>query len=311
MESVDLTGKADLCGFRVIKSIHGKSGGLGDIQGVGVGNGNDIRFWVDKWVGGVRLCDKFPRLYHLDSSKECKVAEKEKWVDNCWCRSGFCVRNLRGRVCKDFEELQELLLMLLSSFIVGIVGGPIPQNERGGENKPTIVLDETCMNQQDYFTSLMGKVKEFDSSTDLKFLEDDEKESDSDDEIRDEELHNESAGMHNHATVEGENDVEEGFDKYVERTWNDAHVIDSNAMKKLMKKMKYLKEKIRAWIKVKKDSSKNIKKTLKAELAEIDLLLDKGEGDYDILNKRMSVSKLLHDLNKWELMEMSQKAKIK
>ncbi|GJS70306.1 hypothetical protein Tco_0703147 [Tanacetum coccineum] len=46
----------------------------------------------------------------------------------------------------------------------------------------------------------------------------------------------------------------EGFDKFVKRTWNDAHVTDSNAVTKLMKKMKYLKEKIRAWIKFKKDS---------------------------------------------------------
>nr|GEU94327.1 RNA-directed DNA polymerase, eukaryota [Tanacetum cinerariifolium] len=73
--------------------------------------------------------------------------------------------------------------------------------------------------------------------------------------------------------------------------------------------MKYLKEKISAWIKVKKDSLKNIKKTLKAELAEIGLLLDKGEGNFDILNKCMSVSKSLHDLDKLELMEMDQKAK--
>ncbi|GJT76657.1 hypothetical protein Tco_1043382 [Tanacetum coccineum] len=31
-----------------------------------VGNEGDIRFWVDRWVGGVRLCDRFPRLYHLE-----------------------------------------------------------------------------------------------------------------------------------------------------------------------------------------------------------------------------------------------------
>ncbi|GKC47095.1 protein chromatin remodeling 4, partial [Tanacetum coccineum] len=77
---------------RVIKSIHGECGGLGDISGGGdeleglglefvssfvgeVGNGNDIRFWVDIWVGGVRLCDLFPRLYHLrKESKEVVVA---------------------------------------------------------------------------------------------------------------------------------------------------------------------------------------------------------------------------------------------
>ncbi|GKE16049.1 RNA-directed DNA polymerase, eukaryota, partial [Tanacetum coccineum] len=56
----------------------------------------------------------------------------------------------------------------------------------------------------------------------------------------------------------------EGFDTFVESTWNEAQITDSNAMAKLMKKLKYLKEKIRSWIKVKKDnSSKNQKKNLK------------------------------------------------
>ncbi|GKC25876.1 RNA-directed DNA polymerase, eukaryota [Tanacetum coccineum] len=68
----------------------------------------------------------------------------------------------------------------------------------------------------------------------------------------------------------------EGFDTFMERTWNEAQVIDSNDISKFMKKLKYLKEKIRAWIKSKKDNSSNHKKILKAELAEIDLLIDKG-----------------------------------
>ncbi|GKC91082.1 RNA-directed DNA polymerase, eukaryota, reverse transcriptase zinc-binding domain protein [Tanacetum coccineum] len=59
------------------------------------------------------------------------------------------------------------------------------------------------------------------------------------------------------------------------------------------------------------DSSKNIKKTLKAELAEINLLLDKGKGNSDVLNKRMSISKSLKELDKLESMEVAQKAKIK
>ncbi|GKB57145.1 hypothetical protein Tco_0913331 [Tanacetum coccineum] len=103
----------------------------------------------------------------------------------------------------------------------------------------------------------------------------------------------------------------EGFDQFVEKTWNDAHVSDSNAMTKLMNKMKYLKEKIRVWIKAKKDTSKNTKKTLKAELSEVDLLLDKGEGNYDVLNKRVPVSKSLQKLDKLESMEVAHKAKIK
>ncbi|GJY07898.1 RNA-directed DNA polymerase, eukaryota, reverse transcriptase zinc-binding domain protein [Tanacetum coccineum] len=43
----------------------------------------------------------------------------------------------------------------------------------------------------------------------LDFVEDDEEESDSDDEIRDEGLHDESVDKHKYATVEGESDVEE------------------------------------------------------------------------------------------------------
>ncbi|GKB95230.1 hypothetical protein Tco_0981367 [Tanacetum coccineum] len=49
-------------------------------------------------------------------------------------------------------------------------------------------------------------------------------------------------------------------------------------------------------------------KNLKVDLAEIDLLLDKGEGDSDILNKRVYVSKSLQDIEKMESMERSQLA---
>nr|GFC62750.1 RNA-directed DNA polymerase, eukaryota [Tanacetum cinerariifolium] len=75
--------------------------------------------------------------------------------------------------------------------------------------------------------------------------------------------------------------------------------------------MKCLKENIQAWIKTKKENSYIQKKNLKANLAEIDLLLDKGEGDSGILNKRVYVSKSLQDKEKMESMEVAQKAKIK
>ncbi|GJY87623.1 nucleotide-binding alpha-beta plait domain-containing protein [Tanacetum coccineum] len=39
-----------------------------------------------------------------------------------------------------------------------------------GESKPTIVLDETCVNEQDFSKSLMGKVKEFGSLSNLKVV---------------------------------------------------------------------------------------------------------------------------------------------
>nr|GFA61874.1 RNA-directed DNA polymerase, eukaryota [Tanacetum cinerariifolium] len=70
-------------------------------------------------------------------------------------------------------------------------------------------------------------------------------------------------------------------------------------------------EKIREWVKVKKDSSNNYKKMLKADLVEIDIVLEKGEGDSDILNKRSTIFKALQDIDKLESMEVAQKAKIK
>nr|GEY37642.1 nucleotide-binding alpha-beta plait domain-containing protein [Tanacetum cinerariifolium] len=64
-------------------------------------------------------------------------------------------------------------------------------------------------------------------------------------------------------------------------------------------------EKIREWVKAKKDSSNNYKKMLKADLAEIDIVLDKGEGDSDILNKRSTIFKALQDIDKLESMELA------
>ncbi|GJY77111.1 retrovirus-related pol polyprotein from transposon TNT 1-94 [Tanacetum coccineum] len=88
----------------------------------------------------------------------------------------------------------------------------------------------------------------------------------------------------------------EGFNTFVEQTWNEANISDSNAMSKLLKKLRYVKEKIRVWIKVKKDSSSNYKKYLKAYLVEIDILIDKGDGNPDILNKRDENSKYYHGI---------------
>ncbi|GJX24028.1 hypothetical protein Tco_0228473 [Tanacetum coccineum] len=39
----------------------------------------------------------------------------------------------------------------------------------------------------------------------------------------------------------------EGFNKLVEEAWNEAPVDESNAMSNMMKKLKYLKQKIRRW----------------------------------------------------------------
>ncbi|GJW41234.1 RNA-directed DNA polymerase, eukaryota [Tanacetum coccineum] len=103
----------------------------------------------------------------------------------------------------------------------------------------------------------------------------------------------------------------EGFDNFIESTWNEANVYNSNAMLKLMIKLKFLKEKIRTWVKVHKDSIKKHKQGLKEELVNIDTLIDIGEGNKDLIHKRTELSNSLQELNKLESLELAQKTKIK
>ncbi|GJZ66204.1 RNA-directed DNA polymerase, eukaryota, reverse transcriptase zinc-binding domain protein, partial [Tanacetum coccineum] len=91
----------------------------------------------------------------------------------------------------------------------------------------------------------------------------------------------------------------EGFDNFVERTWNEAHVNDTNAMTKLMKKLKYLKAKIRIWVKANKDTTKNHKQSLKEEIAKIDIIFPKQiefrAADLEINITRDEIKKAVWD----------------
>ncbi|GJT47648.1 RNA-directed DNA polymerase, eukaryota, reverse transcriptase zinc-binding domain protein [Tanacetum coccineum] len=82
-------------------------------------------------------------------------------------------------------------------------------------------------------------------------------------------------------------------------------------MRKFMNKLKLLKGKIREWTKDKRANTNNNKKILKEQLAEIDSLLDKGEGNVETLNNRADIFNSLQDIDKLESIELDQKAKIK
>nr|GEW45415.1 putative exostosin-like protein [Tanacetum cinerariifolium] len=71
----------------------------------------------------------------------------------------------------------------------------------------------------------------------------------------------------------------DGFDKFIEDSWKDAPIIESNALFRMMKKLKYLKEKIR-------------------------------EGENNVVNKRTKIVKLLQEVEKNNSLEVAQKAKI-
>nr|GEY24356.1 putative reverse transcriptase domain-containing protein [Tanacetum cinerariifolium] len=155
-----------------------------------------------------------------------------------------------------------------------------------------------------------------------EFVEDDEEESNTDDEIKDVELHDENAESEMEGDERLQNIHDEKVNSEVKNTCplsNPNEDIEGSICSNHFKNaelprsggsmLQLMDDLVK--IKVKKDSSKNYKKTLKAGLAEIDLLLDKGKGNSDVLNKRMSVLKSLQELDKLESMEVAEKAKIK
>ncbi|GJZ27106.1 RNA-directed DNA polymerase, eukaryota [Tanacetum coccineum] len=60
-----------------------------------------------------------------------------------------------------------------------------------------------------------------------------------------------------------------------------------------------------------KEGTSNNMRKLKADLAELDVVIDKGEGDEDVVNKRTNVVRSLPELEKLQSVEVAQKAKIK
>lgn len=52
-----------------------------------LGNGRDISFWDDCWVGDQRLRDRFTRLYNAALNKDARISESGFWVEGVWCFS--------------------------------------------------------------------------------------------------------------------------------------------------------------------------------------------------------------------------------
>ncbi|GJT60110.1 RNA-directed DNA polymerase, eukaryota [Tanacetum coccineum] len=103
----------------------------------------------------------------------------------------------------------------------------------------------------------------------------------------------------------------EGFDKFVEDAWKEATIKDSNDMSRMLKKLKNLKEKFRTWSKTRKEKENNRKRRLKDELADCDVIIDKGVAAAEVINRRNEVISVLQDLEKIQSLEVAQKVKIK
>ncbi|GKC50390.1 hypothetical protein Tco_1073135 [Tanacetum coccineum] len=127
---------------KVVKTIHGPNGGFGvrsnsslhkgvwanivsnsnAINKCGipfsssimrkVGDGRDVMFWNDVWLKcEVRIKDKYPRLFTLETHRDCSIADRWKlqngaWVGDWRWRSYLRGRSdLRGRFIDDLTEL--------------------------------------------------------------------------------------------------------------------------------------------------------------------------------------------------------------
>nr|GEW11130.1 RNA-directed DNA polymerase, eukaryota [Tanacetum cinerariifolium] len=103
----------------------------------------------------------------------------------------------------------------------------------------------------------------------------------------------------------------ESFNKFVIDTWSEAPGDDSNAMRSMMRKLKYLKVNIREWNNGNRNNAKRAIEKYKEELEALDADIDKGNGSDEIVNKRMEVINSMHHIDKIQAMDMAQKAKIK
>ncbi|KAJ0918826.1 putative RNA-directed DNA polymerase [Helianthus annuus] len=76
------------------------------IRGV-LGNGADILFWVDTWVGESPLAYSFPALFNLEMDKMCTVADR-LWNENHWPQWNWNW-NRAPSSSAEIAELQQLI----------------------------------------------------------------------------------------------------------------------------------------------------------------------------------------------------------
>ncbi|GJY45171.1 RNA-directed DNA polymerase, eukaryota [Tanacetum coccineum] len=93
-------------------------------------------------------------------------------------------------------------------------------------------------------------------------------------------------------------------------TWTNINISDNNAISQFMKKLRYLKEQIKTWVRNKNESASAKKSNLKGLLHDLDRLIDEKKADKEIINKRIHVMNSLQDLEKLEMSEIAQKVKI-
>ncbi|GJT50250.1 RNA-directed DNA polymerase, eukaryota, reverse transcriptase zinc-binding domain protein [Tanacetum coccineum] len=112
-----------------------------------VKSGADVFFWHDIWLGASQcLKDRFPRLYALETHKECRVNDRWISVDGTWSCRWAWHSNPRGRALDDINDLSQLIGSLV--LYPGYMDGWIWELDPGGVftiNKLSKLLDSTIL----------------------------------------------------------------------------------------------------------------------------------------------------------------------
>nr|GEZ47880.1 RNA-directed DNA polymerase, eukaryota [Tanacetum cinerariifolium] len=103
----------------------------------------------------------------------------------------------------------------------------------------------------------------------------------------------------------------EGFDNFVTDMWKIAPGDVNNGMINMLGKLKFVKVEIREWIKTSRNDRKGRHEKFKKELSLLDAEIDDGHGSETVVNKRLEVINEMKILDKFNDMDMIQKARIK
>nr|GEY33831.1 RNA-directed DNA polymerase, eukaryota, reverse transcriptase zinc-binding domain protein [Tanacetum cinerariifolium] len=112
--------------YKVMVAIHGADGGLSTSMGAclkrDIGNGEEILFWKDEWYEvGLRLMDKFPRLYTLKVDQNGFLNTRWRLVDGNWCICWNWRVNPRGRFLSDLSDLTNMAIFWVKKHTHGTV----------------------------------------------------------------------------------------------------------------------------------------------------------------------------------------------
>ncbi|GJW17200.1 hypothetical protein Tco_0024636 [Tanacetum coccineum] len=87
----------------------------------------------------------------------------------------------------------------------------------------------------------------------------------------------------------------DGFDIMVSSVWSSMSLSDSNGMVRFKKKLQHLKKEIRSWVMERKKQNMGNIYDIKSKLHELDVTINQGGANADILASRLNLMKNLHD----------------